>query len=140
MHWVRAGWLSRAVVILRWSRALGYALVALAGVLSIAHPPVSVQAAAGHHVVTYVWAAVMAIAAGLCAVGAITGRWVGEYIGLVPLCLVSAAFGVAALARGSNSLAGGLFLLGFFGILLARWQEVALLRVESVRRQHEREG
>lgn len=136
---VRRQWLGRAMMFLRWSRAAGYFLVALAGLLSIVRPPVSVQAATGHHVTTYVWAGVMMVAATMCAIGSISGRWVGEYVGLVPLCLVSAAFGIAALSRGNNSVAGGLFLLGFFWILLSRWQEVALLRVESVRRQHERE-
>ena len=136
---VRKHWLERAVIWLRWSRAAGYTLVALAGAWSLVEPPVSVSNATGHHVlVTYVWASVMAVSGISCAVGAASGRWPGEYAGLWPLAFVAAAFGISALARGSASIAGGLFLLGFFWILVSRWQEVALLRIESVRRQQER--
>lgn len=137
---LRESWLTRAVVFLRWSRTAGYTLVSLAGIVSIIHPPPSVTAAAGHHIVTYVWAGVMAVSAAVSAVGAASGRWPGEYAGLWPLALVAAVFGISALARGSASVAGGLFLLGFFWILISRWQEVALLRIESVRRQHEQHG
>ena len=77
------------------------------------------------------------LSAALCAAGAVLGRWPGEYAGLWPLAMVAAAFGIAALARGSASIAGGLFLIGFFWMLISRWQEVALLRIESVRRHEE---
>lgn len=137
VKWVRRGFVTRARLLLRWSRTVGYMLVAAAGIVSIIRPPVSVTAASGDHTITYIWAGVMTIAAILCAVGALTGRWVGEYAGLVPLCFVAAVFGISALARGGPSLAGGLFLLGFFWVLLSRWQEVALLRVESLRRHRE---
>jgi hypothetical protein len=135
---VRKHWLERAVILLRWSRAAGYALIAAAGAWSLAQPPASVTSASGHHIVTYVWASVMAVSGVSCAVGAAAGRWPGEYAGLWPLAFVAAAFGISAIARGQGSIAGGLFLLGFFWILVSRWQEVALLRIESVRRQQER--
>lgn len=140
LHHLRRSWLVRAITILRWTRATGYILVSLTGLAAIVNPPASVTAAAGHHLVTYVWAGVMAISAALCAVGAIAGAWPGEYAGLWPLAMVAAVFGISALSRGSASLAGGLFLLGFFWMLVARWQEVALLRVESVRRHEEHEN
>jgi hypothetical protein len=137
---MRHGWLLRAVVILRWTRATGYALISLTGVAAIVHPPVSVSSATGNHLTTYVWAAVMTCSASLCALGAVRGQWPGEYAGLWPLAMVAAAFGIAALSRGAASIAGGLFLIGFFWMLVARWQEVALLRIESVRRHEEREN
>lgn len=137
---VRRGWLDRAVVILRWTRAIGYALIALTGVAAIVHPPASVTTATGYHLTTYVWAGVMACSAALCALGAVRGQWPGEYAGLWPLAMVAAVFGISALSRGSASIAGGLFLIGFFWMLVARWQEVALLRIESVRLHEEREN
>lgn len=137
---LRHGWFTRAYVLLRWSRAIAYALIAAAGIFAVLRPPVSVSAAAESHLITYVWASIMAVSAAMCAVGAASGRWVGEYSGLIPLSFVSAVFGISALARGSASIAGGLFLLGFFWFQFSRWQEVALLRVESVRRHDEHEG
>jgi hypothetical protein len=135
---VRKHWLERAVTVLRWSRAAGYSLVAFSGGWSVIRPPTSIANASGYHYVTLVWAAVMTASGMLCAVGAASGRWVGEYAGLWPMAFVAAAFGVAAVSRGSASVAGGLFLLGFFWILVSRWQEVALLRIESIRRRQER--
>jgi len=137
---IRRGWLSRAYLFLRWSRTIGYVLVAAAGGFSVARPPTSVALAANSHVVAYLWAAIMVVSAGLCAVGAASGRWIGEYMGLIALACVSAVFGISALSRGNASAAGGLFLLGFFWILISRWQEVALLRIESVRRHDEHES
>jgi hypothetical protein len=131
---VRRRWLTRAILILRWSRGLAYLLIAGAGVSAILSPPASVATAANGRLVTFVWAGLMAVSAAACALGAFTDRWVGEYVGLIPLSLVAAVFGLSALSRGQASLSGGLFLLGFFWILISRWQEVALLRVESERR------
>lgn len=140
MDRVRRGWLARVYTFLRLSRTLGYLLVASAGGWSIVSPPRSVADAAGSHFVAYVWASVMVVSALLCAVGSASGRWVGEYMGLIALACVSSVFGLSALARGGASVSGGLFLEGFFWILISRWQEVALLRIESVRRHGEREG
>jgi hypothetical protein len=137
---IRRWWFARAYSLLRWSRTTGYALVAAAGGWSVVTPPRSVAAAANSHLVAYVWAGIMVVSAALCAIGSASGRWVGEYMGLIALAFVSAVFGVSALARGNSSIAGGLFLLGFFWILISRWQEVALLRIESVRRHDEYEG
>jgi hypothetical protein len=128
--------------ILRWSRVAAYMLVALAGAISVVLPPASVaQATGGYRLVQLVWAGLMAVAAGFCAWGAATDRWVGEYVGLIPLAAVAAVFGISSLARGHVGWPGGLFLLGFFLILVSRWQEVALLRAEAERlTRAQREG
>ena len=140
MDGIRRGWLTRVYLFLRMSRTVGYLLVAAAGAWSIVSPPRSVSDAANSHFVAYVWASVMVVSALLCAVGSASGRWVGEYMGLIALACVSSVFGLSALARGGVSISGGLFLEGFFWILISRWQEVALLRIESVRRHDEHEG
>jgi hypothetical protein len=54
-------------------------------------------------------------------------------VGLIPLSLVAAVFGVSAFSRGTVGWAGGFFLIGFAWLLAARWQEVALLRREAER-------
>lgn len=137
---MRRGWISRAVEIMRLTRVIAYVLIALAGGASILWPPLSVTQASEGRPVAYVWAGLMAVSGLFCAAGAATDRWIGEYVGLVPLSLVAAIFGVSALSRGNVSWAGGLFLLGFFWILIARWQEVALIRVEADRTARERSG
>jgi hypothetical protein len=88
--------------------------------------------------VVLVWAGLLGLSALICLAGAITDRWMGEYVGLVPLAFSAAAFALSALARGGAGLAAGAFLVGFFWILASRWQEVALLRIESDRQARQR--
>lgn len=141
MNRLRRGWLRRALKLMRWSRVLAYLLVGAAGAVGAVSPPVAIQqGAGGFRTITLTWAVLMAVAASFCAWGAASDRWVGEYIGLIPLSLVAFAFGVGALSRGTTSFAGGLFLIGFFWILVARWQEVALLRTEAARQVSRRNG
>lgn len=128
----RRRWFGRAFTILRWSRALAYSAISLAGLLSIIKPPPSVANATGTgHYLALTWASMMTISAAFCAWGSTRGRWVGEYIGLIPLSAVAAVFGISSLSRGATGWAGGFFLIGFFWILISRWQEVVLLKVES---------
>lgn len=131
---VRRGWLRRAITLLRWSRVLAYTAVALAGLLSILSPPASIANATDTaRTIQLTWAGLMAVSATFCAWGALRERWVGEYIGLIPLASVAAVFGISAMARGTSGWAGGFFLVGFFWILVSRWQEVALLKTEAER-------
>jgi hypothetical protein len=131
---LRHGWLHRAIRISRWSRVVAYACIAFAGLFSLVYPPVAVSEATGPgHIVQIVWSALMTMAAVFCGYGVLTDRWLGEYVGLLPLAFVAAAYGVSAIARGTMGIAGGVFLLGFFWLVLARWQEVALLRAEADR-------
>lgn len=133
----RRGWLRRAYRILRASRVSGYAILALSGLVSLFIPPASVSEASQQtQVVLSAWSLLMVVAGGLCAYGAATDRWIGEYIGLIPLGMVALAYAVSALARGSVGWAGGLFLVGFFLALFSRWQEVALLRAEAIQANH----
>lgn len=136
---IRQGWLRRVIQIMRVSRVAAYTMLGLAGMASVIYPPASIQQASdGARITQLVWAGVMAVAATFCAWGVARDRWVGEYIGLIPLSLVAAAFAVSALSRGQTGWSGGLFLLGFFGILFSRWQEVALLRFEADREARQR--
>lgn len=133
----RRGWLRRAYRILRASRVSGYAILALSGLVSLFIPPASVSEASQQtQVVLSAWSLLMVVAGALCAYGAATDRWIGEYIGLIPLGMVALAYAVSALARGSVGWAGGLFLVGFFLALFSRWQEVALLRAQAIQANH----
>jgi len=119
---------------IRWSRVIAYFAIAGSGIAAVVSPPASVAAATHHGLVLYAWAILLAVSSTVCAFGALSDRWVGEYIGLAPLALSAAVFAFSSLARGSTGVAGGAFLIGFFWILASRWQEVALLRIESTRR------
>lgn len=130
----RRAWLRRAIQVVRWSRFAGYLFVACSGLASAFYPPTSITEATQGRPVLWVWSGLMVVSAAACAYGAAANHWVGEYIGLMPLGCVALAFGLAALARGSVGVAGGLFLVAFFWVLLSRWQEVALLRIEAVKR------
>lgn len=137
----RIRWIQRAITFMRWSRVLAYGSIALAGVSSLIYPPPAIaNASAGTQAIELVWAAVMVVSAGFCAWGAAREHWIGEFIGLLPLGLVAAGFGVTSLARGTVGWSGGMFLLGFFWILMSRWQEVALLRAEAERQAKVRNG
>lgn len=131
---LRGVWIRHAISAIRWSRIVAYIAIAGSGVAAVVSPPASVAAAAHHGLVVYAWAILLALSSAACALGAVTDRWVGEYIGLVPLALSAAVFAFSSLARGAPGIAGGAFLFGFFWILASRWQEVALLRIESTRR------
>lgn len=136
---LRRSWIRNALVVLRWSRACGYLAIACAGAAALLWPPASMAQATGRgNTVQLLWAGLMVVASLFCAWGAATERWVGEYVGLIPLSAVAAAFGIAALGRGHVGWAGGLFLIGFFWVLIARWQEVALIRIEAERQASNR--
>jgi hypothetical protein len=138
---IRHGWIRRAVTLVRWSRVMAYAAICLAGVFAILRAPASVAVATGPGwMIQLLWAILMTISAAFCAWGAARDHWIGEYIGLVPLAAVAAAFGVSALTRGQTGMAGGMFLIGFFWLLVSRWQEVALLRIEADRQAQLRNG
>jgi hypothetical protein len=133
----RRGFLRRAYRVIVASRVAAYVLIALSGVASLVWPPPAiVEASQQFQPILYGWSVLMVAAGVFCAYGAAAGHWVGEYIGLIPLGAVALAYGISALARGSVGWAGGLFLLGFFMVLVSRWQEVALLRVEAVKTKH----
>ncbi len=137
LHRVRQRWMRRAITFMRWSRVAAYMCVAFAGLFAVAYPPTSIAVATGSgHIVQIAWAILMLISAGFCAYGALADRWIGEYVGLVPLGFAAAAFGISSLSRGTVGTAGGLFLVGFFWMIVSRWQEIALLRAEADRSAH----
>lgn len=117
----------------RPARFLGYVLIAVSGLGAILWPPPSISTAATGPLV-YAWIAFLVIGGGACAVGAGLDMWLGEYIGLWFLMTAFAVFGISALATGRLvSVAGGTCLLAVTFWLLARWQEVAVLRREAHR-------
>jgi hypothetical protein len=128
----------RFATALHWTRLAAYVLLAASGIFSVVRPPVAVAAAASHTIGPTAWAILLSASSLCCAYGAATDKWIGEYVGLAPLGFSVAAFSVAAFARGGPSLAGGLFLSGFFFFLITRWQEVTILRIKAQYEAEER--
>ncbi|MEW2474599.1 hypothetical protein AB0875_12490 [Micromonospora gifhornensis] len=116
----------------RWSRVAGYTMMAAAGIGAAAYPTPSVQEATGPLV--YLWAAFLAVGGLLAAFGATTDRWIGELLGLP---LLSAAFSVYAVVLASASapasVVAALVLGGFALLLVGRWRDVGLVRLEATR-------
>lgn len=110
--------------------ATGYLLMAAAGALAAIWPSPNVSsAAAAASYLVLVWDAFLVVG-GLCsAIGAITQRWIGEYVGLPLLASVFAVYGVAALVGGRPfALAGGAAFLGITALFAGRWLDVAAVR------------
>jgi hypothetical protein len=115
--------------------AIGYTLMALAGIAAMLWPAPSVRAATNptSGLLVYLWAALLTVGGTTCAIGAATDRWLGEYAGLWPLVTTFAVYGIAAFAspRGAVAYGGGLALLSIAALMFARWQVVALVRREA---------
>lgn len=101
-------------------------------------PPQSVQAATSPnaHGLVYVWAGLLIVGGTSSALGAATDRWLGEYVGLWPLILMFAVFGLSAFgsSRGPIAYAGGFCLSAIAALLVGRWRDTALIRREADRR------
>jgi hypothetical protein len=115
-------------------RAVAFALLAAGGIAAMIWPPPAVQAATSPAAaLAYLWAALLILGGACSAIGAATDRWLGEYVGLWPLITVFAIYGLSAFAssRGLVALAGGCVLTAVAALLLARWQDVNLIRREA---------
>lgn len=121
----------------RYVYAISYLLMALAGIAAVAYPAPSVKSVtATIDLFLYVWDAFLIIG-GLCSCfGAVTDRWIGEYLGLPLLSSVFAVYGIAALYIGGSSrptsLAGGCALLSIAMLIIGRWREVSVVRKSAV--------
>lgn len=115
-------------------RAAAFSLLAAGGIAAMVWPPPAVQAATSPvYALAYLWATLLVIGGIASALGAATDRWLGEYVGLWPLIMVFAIYGLSAFAssRGLVAVAGGCVLTAVAALLLARWQDVALIRREA---------
>ena len=110
----------------RYPRTLGYALIAITGVILIVAPVPSVRASTGVWVV-YAWAAFLIVGGALSAIGAGLDRWPGEYIGLWPIMAAFLVWSIAALAY-PGAIAFGLLMLAITLIFFARWRHVSRVR------------
>ena len=123
----------------RWFSAVGYALMACAGVAAIYWPAPSVRSAtSGVDQLLYLWDAFLVAGGLLSLFGAVTDRWVGELLGLPLLAAVFAVYGLsaflAAYASGRPmSVAGGCALTSVALILVGRWRELGVVRRSAVK-------
>lgn len=123
----------------RVARILGYTLFALGGLAAIIWPSPAVARATGWLV--YVWAAWLVLGGSCSMIGAVTDRWLGEYVGLP---LLFSAFGVYGAVVASSgrlaSSAGAMVLVAIALILGARWQDIGWVRREAARSAEHRQG
>lgn len=120
-----------------WRRvvyAVSYGTMAAAGACALMWPAPAVERVTNDAAaLVTVWTA-MLIAGGLLGlVGTVTGRWLGEYIGLPLLVVVFIVYGLGAFASGLPASRAGAFALTAIGSLIAaRWIEVNGIRREAV--------
>lgn len=128
------------VPVLRWSKSVAYVCLFVAGILNLFphFQPTVLRDTAESRVQLYAWAAVLIVSGGLCAYGSIAGVWWGEYVGLLPLFMLSVIYGVSALFIGDGGITRGLFLLALALLVLARWEDQAIVRAVVAREARER--
>jgi hypothetical protein len=115
---------------MRRAKLLAYLLLTIAGGCAMVpglQPP-AIQQAAASVVQIYVWAGVLVVSGGLCFYGELRGSWWGEYIGLLPLCLLSMVYAITAIIQGDGGIARGCFLLALSSFCLAAWSNAAWVR------------
>lgn len=120
----------------RYFRVVAYGLFSLAGLGMVVWPSPAVERATSptSGLLIYVWAGVFLLAGTSAFIGSVTGRWLGEYVGLPALASVFLVYGLAALGSGSAmALAAGCALSAVAFVLLALWHDVEVVRREAVR-------
>lgn len=110
---------------IRWSATLAYSLFAVSGVLFLLSPVL--RSSYGKDGLAM--AAFLTIGGGLCAVGSVTSRWVGEFIGAPLLAVAFASLGFINwlythdtaewIAYGNLTL-----MLALAALMLIRWRMV----------------
>ncbi|AXH88802.1 hypothetical protein [Micromonospora aurantiaca] len=116
----------------RWSRVVGYAAVAAAGVGAAVVPDPRVTDATG--ALVYLWAGFLILGGMSAGLGALTDRWLGEALGCPLLSTSLAAYAVVLFATGQPAaIIGGLFLAGMAFLMWARSRDIELLRREATR-------
>lgn len=108
----------------KWTRMTAYALMGLAGILLMFSP--TLRADLGP--VGFTMSIFLTVGGWAAATGAITERWAGEYVGLLPLSASFAVFGIISTVGAIESapliaFANLSLLLAVSAGLLARWRE-----------------
>lgn len=119
----------------RYAYALAYLLMACAGVAAAYWPAPSVRTATGGGISPqlYVWDAFLLVGGLASGFGAVTDRWVGEYIGLPLLVAVFGVYGVSAFftalaSESPASIAGGMALSSIALLFIGRWRDLGMIR------------
>src|SRR5258706_15810345 len=108
-----------SVAVRRWTRVVGYALMAVAGIAAMVWPAPAVRAATNPlAILAYLWAALLVIGGLSSAIGAAADRWLGEYAGLWPLIVTWTVYCIAAAASGRWTAIAGACALGPIAFLL----------------------
>jgi hypothetical protein len=125
----------------RYTRAVMYLSLILSGILTLFIPFESIETEVGR-TAAYAWAVSLSLSSIICAWGALTDRWIGEYVGLPLLTMVFFIHALSILitsgAEGNLPLAVyGLLIFAFTCGLSARWRDVQCIKWEADRRAEE---
>jgi hypothetical protein len=119
----------------RYTYAVAYLFMAAGGFSAAFWPAPSVQQSLANAWpwLIYVWDSFLFVGGLLCAAGAVSDRWIGEYMGLPLLASVFGVYGVSAAHIGitlhrPESAAGAFALTAIALLLHGRWREISGLR------------
>lgn len=87
------------------------------------------------------WSVLLLIGGVFACIGRLSGRWLGEYVGLPLIAGMFTVYGLALAYVASASqpaIAGALFFGSVACLFAARWHEVAAVRREAVRHRNRR--
>lgn len=114
----------------RWAYAAGYLLMAVAGIFAGIWPSPNVSnAAAANQYLVLTWDAFLVLGGLFSSIGAVTERWLGEYVGLPLLGSVFAVYGLASFASPNRAaFAAGAVFLAIALLITSRWLDVSYAR------------
>lgn len=117
------------------ARTFMYSCLAGAGLCTVLFPSQLVEDQVGF-VVVEIWSVAMMVSSLTALYGAVTDRWIGEYVALPLLFTVMFLYGCSALlGAGLNPsplFAYGLVVIAFSAGLVARWQDVVKVKHVAV--------
>lgn len=117
------------------ARTFMYGCLTGAGVMTVLFPSDLVEEQVGF-VVVQIWSFFLVVSSLTAFYGAVTDRWIGEYVALPLLFTVMFLYGCSALLGAglepSPLFAYGLVVIAFSAGLVARWQDVREVKRAAV--------
>jgi hypothetical protein len=128
------------VFVLRYARAVAYVSIAVGSALSLIPSliPASIRASGFNTAQIITWSIVLMISASVAAYGVIVDVWWGEYVGLIPMSLLSVVYAIASFIARDGGVTRGFFLLGLGFLFLAIWDDRAKVRMLVADEAHRR--
>lgn len=118
----------------RVTRGLSYLTLLVAGISLTVSPTQTVTTTLG--AVVYAWTVLLALGSLASLLGSITGRWLGEFVGLPATATTMLVYSLIIMFGGEFSLvkfAFGLIMLSFGLKMAARWDDIRCIAAASKR-------